>query len=54
MVRYPFDGLRALSKVEPLIMIGKTINRASRRPFALRYRMVNGTFCRSIEERRLL
>jgi hypothetical protein len=54
MVRYPFDGLRAVSKVEPLTMNGNPNNHATHRPFALRYRRVNGTFCRNIEERRVL
>jgi len=44
MVRYPFDLLRAVSKVEPLTTNGKSDTYALSHPFALGYRRVNGTF----------
>ena len=44
MVRYPFDLLRAVSKVEPLTTNGTPDGYRSYGPFALRYRRVNGTF----------
>ena len=42
MVRYPFDPLRAVSKVEPLTTNGKSNGHRTLSPFALRYRRVNG------------
>ena len=44
MVRYPFDVLRAVSKVEPLTTNGISDTYGRFHPFALRYRRVNGTF----------
>ena len=48
MVRYPFDPLRAVSKVEPLTTNGKSSTYGPYRPFDLMYRMTNGTFYQSI------
>jgi hypothetical protein len=42
MVRYPFDVLRAVSLVEPLITNGKSKAYTCWSPFALRYRRANG------------
>jgi hypothetical protein len=39
--------------VRYLTMNGNPDNHATHRPFALRYRRVNGTFYRNIEERRV-
>jgi len=36
VVRYPFDVLRAVSKVEPLTTNGKADRRRKKHPFALR------------------
>jgi hypothetical protein len=44
MVRYPFDVLRAVSKIEPLTTNGISDTYSRFHPFALRYRRVNGTF----------
>ena len=61
MVRYPFDPLRAVSKVEPLTTNGKSDTYGLSHPFALRftrlrrrqrrpgYRRVNGTFYECIK-----
>ena len=38
MVRYPFDLLRAVSKVEPLTMTGKTVRPVADAPKPLRRR----------------
>jgi hypothetical protein len=46
MVRYPFDVLRAVSKVEPLTMNGKSGTYECCQAFALRYR---ATFYGSIK-----
>jgi hypothetical protein len=50
MVRYPFDVLRAVSKVEPLTTNGKSDTYGLSHPFALRYRRVNGTFYELIKD----
>jgi len=50
MVRYPFDLLRAVSQVEPLTTNGKSEGYGSHRPFALRYRRVNGTFYQAVSQ----
>ena len=44
VVRYPFDLLRAVSKVEPLTTNGSSDTYGRFHPFSLRYRRVNGTF----------
>jgi hypothetical protein len=44
MVRYPFDVLRAVSRVEPLTTNGKSDTYGCFEAFALRYRRVNATF----------
>jgi hypothetical protein len=43
MVRYPFDMLRAVSKVEPLTTNGTSDIYDGFLAFALRYRRVNAT-----------